>query len=445
MMSESEFDAYLSLLGKLLNLSARQRMQIADELRDHLEERFQSLLDQGTPRDEALRLAVEDLGDAAALAQQFTLPHHIRRRRQLMRYSLGSAVVIATTFVMAAFYWPAHRQEPGVQLQAESPPVGVLGSPGPSRSSAPGAAAHQDDMLAKLELRDFELKFEDVPFLDAIESLSDLSDIDILVDESVLNDRGIAPDTPVGLRLRHGAVTLRTAIELCLENIGMGRGSMMIKPRDGIISVCNPEAAYENRVYNCRDLLAGVTVSPPRQVAVTSADGFGQVPSGFPGDSALQPGMEMPSAEGIGGGGMGVGGLGGGCPTYNATSSAGPALINVIQRATTPDAQWNDIDGAGGTISEYDGLIIVRNLPPVHLKIDELLTQIRTVRGENQPGPLSGAAAGIPVLPGTSGPAAIGFEPYNPSVPGTPQTTSPLSPRPGAPGTSPSPLKPVGR
>ncbi|MDZ4687886.1 MAG: permease prefix domain 1-containing protein, partial [Planctomycetaceae bacterium] len=289
-MSESEFDAYLSLLGKLLNLSAKQRAHISDELRDHLEERFHALLDQGTPRDEALRAAVEELGDAAALAQQFTLPYHIRRRRQLMRYSLGSAVVIATTFVMAAFYWPANRPEPALQLQAQDAPRTTdVGSPHARKPSdlvsaqASKTASIRDDLTAKLEFRDFELKLDDVPWPEAIQFLSDVSDVDVLVDRRYVEESGVAMETPVQLKARPGALSVRSAMELILEQVaGM---QLAYAVRDGVILISSPDNAYENRVYDCRDLLEGVVVHQPGGV-VGGGGGFGGGGGGFGGGGA---------------------------------------------------------------------------------------------------------------------------------------------------------------
>ena len=78
------------------------------------------------------------------------------------------------------------------------------------------------------------------------------------------------------------------------------------------------------------------------------------------------------------------GGLGGGVGFVAqpaATSAAGPTLITVIQEATAP-AEWVSRDGTGGTITEYDGLLIVRHQPRVHHKIEELLEQIRSVRSK---------------------------------------------------------------
>ena len=58
-MSEKEFQLYLSLLGRFLRLRPGQRREIADELRDHLEERLEEISCQGFSRDEAVRRALE--------------------------------------------------------------------------------------------------------------------------------------------------------------------------------------------------------------------------------------------------------------------------------------------------------------------------------------------------------------------------------------------------
>ena len=44
-MSNDEFETWLSLVGRLLGLSERQRSQIGAELRDHLESRVADLLE----------------------------------------------------------------------------------------------------------------------------------------------------------------------------------------------------------------------------------------------------------------------------------------------------------------------------------------------------------------------------------------------------------------
>jgi len=416
-MSESEFETYLSLLGKLLNLSAKQRAQIADELRDHLEERFQSLLDQGTPREEALRLAVEELGDAAALAQQFTLPHHIRRRRQLMRYSLLTGTAIVVTFVMASFYWPANRPEPAARLQAQDAPkaADVAQTPvGSTSSQVSKSASIRDDLTARLEFRDFELKLDDIPWPDAMEFLGNAANIDVLIDWRYAEEAGVAPDARVQLKARQGALSVRSAMELILEQVaGM---ELAYAVRDGVILISAADNAYENRVYDCRDLLEGVVVHQQAGFGgIGGGGGFGgggfgggqgggmfQVRSELVG-SMLAPATVAQVGGGEGGGGLGAGGLGFGTQPA-ATSAAGPTLITVIQEATAP-AEWVSRDSTGGTITEYDGLLIVRHQPRVHHRIEELLEQIRTVRSQKRPA----AANANPLAAPSTEPHPSGF------------------------------------
>ena len=73
-MPEREFELYLSVLSRLLRLNPQQKDAIADELRDHLEERFEELVRSGVPRDDAIRQALDEFGDAAGLAVECAPP-----------------------------------------------------------------------------------------------------------------------------------------------------------------------------------------------------------------------------------------------------------------------------------------------------------------------------------------------------------------------------------
>lgn len=384
-MSESEFEAYLSLLGKLLHLSARQRQLIAAELQDHLEEHFQALIAQGVPRDQALRMAVEALGDAAVLAEQFTQSHHVRHRRQLMRYSLGSAVVIATTFMMAALYWPAHQPEPRRQLQAQvdqGTTISVETVAGGSGSSAPGASLRQE-LSRKLDRRDFELDINEQPLSEVLILFSELMEVDILVDHQCLADQGIDESQPMTLKSRTGALSVRTALELVLEQLASDDISYTL--RDGIIQITNAEKTYENRIYDCRDLLEGVLSQSQAGMGVPTGSmggGFGGGQGGMGGGGmfqiapetvglALQPALLMQM------GGMGM------APMPVEVKSPSAQLITVIENGTEP-ANWMLTDGIGGTITVYDGMLIVRHETRVHERIAELLEQLRAARDQQQ-------------------------------------------------------------
>jgi HAAS len=111
-MSNSEFDQYLALLGGLLRLNAAQREEIASELRDHLEERLAELLDQGISRHRAIAIALEEFGDAAGLASEFVQIFQRERRRRIMRRTFGTVAVISAIVLLASALWPEGRPGP---------------------------------------------------------------------------------------------------------------------------------------------------------------------------------------------------------------------------------------------------------------------------------------------------------------------------------------------
>src|ERR1700689_4207820 len=108
-MSEQEFELYLKLLSRCLSLTSGQREQIADELRDHLEERLEELARAGVPREKAVVQALDEFGDAAVLAGDFATIARLKRRRFLMRLSLGSVGVLTAALLVAYAFWPENR------------------------------------------------------------------------------------------------------------------------------------------------------------------------------------------------------------------------------------------------------------------------------------------------------------------------------------------------
>ena len=118
-MSEQEFEVYLRLIARLLRLSDAQREAISDEMRDHMEARLDELMESGMGREEAIHAAIDEFGDAAGLADEFTrVTRYHKLRRRIMRTSIGAlsaAAAIALTFL---FMLPQNR--PGVSGPAES-------------------------------------------------------------------------------------------------------------------------------------------------------------------------------------------------------------------------------------------------------------------------------------------------------------------------------------
>src|SRR5687768_4578622 len=186
-MPEKEFELYLTLLSRFLQLDAAQREQVADELRDHFRERFEELLRSGLSREEAIRATLDEFGDAAGLAADFS---HIgnRRRRMIMRCTLGTAASLVAAVFLAATFWPEVPPVPGparaVAQQPAAPPDATAPTPKP-----PLKVSGKSAVEAKLDERRVpHLDFVEVPLKDALGFLSDAIEVDILLNQHALQE-----------------------------------------------------------------------------------------------------------------------------------------------------------------------------------------------------------------------------------------------------------------
>src|SRR5689334_1413802 len=152
-MSDREFENYLTLLAGLLRLSGKQRDAIADELRSHLEDRLDELMARGVSREEAVKQALAEFGDAAGLAGQFLAVQRNRKRRWLMRMTTFS---IAATILVAAgiaIFWPGRNAAPGIAaVVAQAPRGGAdpFGAPQPQQENDPFAPGPAGDRARAL-------------------------------------------------------------------------------------------------------------------------------------------------------------------------------------------------------------------------------------------------------------------------------------------------------
>lgn len=369
-MSQREFEAYLSLLSKLLPLTSSQREDVADELRDHLEERTARLVAEGLPAEDAARQAIEELGDAAVLARDLARPGASRRMR-VARWALGSAVAMG---LAALFFWPIRNPAPDLipivvaqEIPKSTIPPGTQPAK-PAQSHKSQAESRRASVERKLEEENVALTLEETPLRDAIEFLSQKLGIAILLDRKRMAESGVNDDTPITLKIEDGTISNRTALELVLDEAGL-----IYTIREGLIVVTTrdqEQQQYEVRVYPCNDLL-NVGANQKSEGAAAGAAGPG---------GPSTPGMGLGGFGGFGsmiGGGMG-GGAGAPAPKPRATHPAGEALLDVIMSMT--GSEWQDTDGTGGNLREYDGMVIVRHNQAVHRRIDELLAKMRETR-----------------------------------------------------------------
>lgn len=388
-MPEQEFESFLAALSKHLRLSPAQRQSVTSELRDHLETRFNDLINSGIPRDEAIRRTLDDVGDGRQLARELGSVRQIVRTRRLIR--IGAALVTAAACVVLCLHLLStlriseselnHRAY--VSRPAYAPPedatmgaagMGGMGGdlmlvqggiafgggaddtpvavPAPTPVKRSPGAEKRAALEARLdELWTHTVEFNDVPLKEMIQAIVDQAEgINVIFDRS-LNDTGLQ-DTPITLLLKENVVSLRTLLTLVLDQTDEEYGAGIVL-RDGVIVLAAGEKATTIEVYPVRDILAA-NLGPhgTGHAAVPSAGGSmmgaGGGPPGMPG-----MGMMVPPASGVG--------------TNVVASPSGRLLVSAIREAMPLDPM----------VSEVNGLLIVRTTPAGHRELTDLLGKIR--------------------------------------------------------------------
>jgi hypothetical protein len=366
-MSEREFETYLTLLCRLLRLDADQREAIAGELRDHLEERLTELKSLGVAHDEAVRLALDEFGDAAGLASEFSSIARNMKRRRFMRITVGSTIAAAVAAMAAMALWPEAQPGPAPATavaqapQAPKPAEGLAPQPGASAQSAPASAAPLERRLSA--------DFIEVPLRDVLDFIADAADVQLYTNEKRLAAAEISVDSPITIQLRNVRVDM--LLDLTLAQASEQLAYVM---QDGIILVSTQddlEGAAEVRIYNVRDLL-----KLPDASHVQAMSGMA---GGYGGMSLGGPGYGEGSMEG---GGYGMGMMSGAAAP--SRDDRAETLVQVIRTAVGRGA-WRE-QGDYGTIAIYEGLLVVNHNTRVHQQVERLLDMMRSAaRAEGQP------------------------------------------------------------
>jgi hypothetical protein len=323
-MSEGEFENYLMLIGRLLRLSPAQREAIGEELRDHFESRLAELLERGLAHDEAVRIALEEFGDAAGLAASFTSISQTRRRRLIMRCTVASVAALAAAVVVAMAVWPENHAGKIVQravadTKASEKAVTL------AESLADKLSGQTNERLKTYT----EADFTETPLSEVLAYLADKFDVQVYLEPVPLRDAGIDPTSfPVTLHLKHVKVQMLLDLILRQHNLGY-------TIRDGIVFISTNDwlnRQVETRVYDCRGILSGDGAKTPVTVS--------------------QP-------------------LSG-----NLSVEAPPRsdLTKVIEDTIQPSS-WR-LSGGDGAIAEFNGLLVVTQTADVHAKVADLLEQI---------------------------------------------------------------------
>ncbi len=257
-MSSEQFQDYLGLLSRLLRLKAAQREAIEAELRTHLEERFAALTSEGIGPQRAISMALAEFGDAAALAAQFSAVAKLRKRRWMMRFSIGSIAVSLLAVALVTALWPDGSGEliPAAAHAQQDPPPPQPPQPQPPLEAKADRPDPNAETLKKLESL-VPCEFHEMPLENVLDFLSDFAEVQTYIDARSLEDVGIGSDVPVTIKLKD--VPLEMALRLIL-----GQHNLAYTLDNGVVIItteeeANSEASLDIRVYRVSDLVD----SPP--------------------------------------------------------------------------------------------------------------------------------------------------------------------------------------
>ena len=314
-MPEHEFQIYLSVLSRLMKLDEQQKAAIADELSDHLEERFEELVRSGLDRDEAIRQALDEFGDASGLAVDLTRVSQKRIRRIIMRSGLATAALLFIGFGWAFLFPPANDA-----LNAE-PRVIAQDTPAETTELVAASAAAQgaSKILLDTDSSDFDepflnnkisVNFRDTPLTDVLEYLQRQSEagFPILLDIVAVEEAGVLVDEPINFIV--APIRVDQALDLMLREF-----ELTWYMEDGILHVTTIEVANEKFLNRSYDLAP-----------------------------------------------------------FRAAGIAPGTLLEIVMHAT--DARWEEVDGSGGRVSIVGDVMTIRQTYQVHRHLPQLLKAI---------------------------------------------------------------------
>lgn len=240
-MSDPVFEKFAAAVLRDAHLSRAKADELRRELRAHFEDCIEYEMSCGLSRAEAVRRALDELGDPRTLAHEMERPYLLRRNimRTLTAAACLTLVVTGANFLSSSL--PAARPGPGSTTALAQISGGVGQNPG-----AIGEGGW-DRPIEHVDLKD-------VPLSDAFEYIHDLLGSNLVVRWQQLEALGINRDRPVNLHLKN--VTVRKLLELVMGEIG--DKNVAFQERDNVTLITSrddQQGEMITRVYDVRDLI----------------------------------------------------------------------------------------------------------------------------------------------------------------------------------------------
>lgn len=262
-MSNEEFENYLKLIGKLLQLSKKQQSLIGIELRDHLQSRTADLMEAGMSQQAALSQALEEFGDATVMAQNFQFVSSMKRKRWMMRFATLSIAGLFVAVVMVMSLWPENArfgapdrlaagnfdQDDEVLQESIDPPVGAM-----NRVEPDGFAEIRrlNEHIESALRKNADVMYEEADWEEVSRDLSERFGFNIITDTTAIDD-GLGEGETISIYLRG------LPLEVCLSDMLVRKNSTFIV-RDGSLRVILLDNADDDefmvtKIFDCRDII----------------------------------------------------------------------------------------------------------------------------------------------------------------------------------------------
>jgi len=388
-MSEREFEHYLALLGSLLRLRGSQRAEIAEELRQHLDERLADLQSAGLSREDAIQQALAEFGDAAGLAAQFSWVRQQKYRRWMMRAATASVTSAFMVLVLFLSFWPAGgrvallppmtaQDQAGGEVQnAEGSAANPVADDDPFTNGLVPAGSAVTSRLAREAKNDIarrrleELDMDE--FRDAIRQavgeenwgpeisfnvlatiLSDILPYGCIIDRRSLEDQGIDLDAGVEMSISQlNEASLATILELFLEQV-----ELTYVVRDGIVEITTEEKASRNLslvMYDAHAFYSAKSVHPFSLDLVVPTSVVASTET----NSSTASGESMRNAELL------------------KMDSQFSRVSHLLEAQIDPES-WEE-NGGNGKISAVNSILLIRQTERNHRRIRKLFDDLERI------------------------------------------------------------------
>ena len=209
-LTDQDIERYVSLVCGLMRLRGKQRAELSLELRDHLTLAMEQLEQKGVDHDDAVRRALEEFGDAQALAASLAAVAYYRKKRWMMRVTIGSLTGLAG-LLLALTFLPTNDSSTALSPISQATAQNETSPPKPETPPVEAIASAEEERLLGLLKKKGRLDFFEQPLKDVVAQLAEIFEAPLFLDTVALADIGITRDTPVtfaqdmsfGAALRH--------------------------------------------------------------------------------------------------------------------------------------------------------------------------------------------------------------------------------------------------